>query len=193
MILLRIVVAALVCASAGSAWAQEWIEFRDQSRRFHVNFPGQPTVRDTTWEPHRDEPMPARVYSAQMGPARYSLTVVDLTGLRQGMDVKGAVAWEAWKFRKRGGKVVYDMFAMTDNIDGHHIFINNDDGTVTTAAIHQHERRLYILEANAPPNTPGAHIFYQSLAILDDEGKVIRYRLDKFGNQVGRESQESDN
>lgn len=193
MIAIRLCAALVVFLHAAPAAAQEWIEYTDREQRFLVNFPVQPTVRDTTWEPHRDKPMPAREYSAQMGSARYSFTIVDLTGIRQPGDVRGSVAWEAWKFRKRGGKITYDMYGMNDNIPGHHIFITNDDGTVTTAAIYQHERKLYILETNAPRDTPGAILFYQSLAILDDQGKVIRYRLDKFGNPAGRESQESDN
>jgi hypothetical protein len=193
MIGIWLLAAFIVVLHAAPAAAQEWIEYTDREQRFLVNFPGQPTVRDTTWEPHRDKPMPAREYSAQVGPARYTFTIVDLTGIRQAGDVKGSVAWEAWRFRKRGGKITWDMFGMNDNIPGHHIFITNDDGTVTTAAIYQHERKLYILETKAPPNTPGALLFFQSLAILDEKGDVIRYRLDKFGNMVGRETQGADN
>jgi hypothetical protein len=182
------IAAALLVTLSIPTWclAEEWVEFVSREDRFLVNLPGQPVVRATTWQPQRGQPVPARVYTVQDGKSRYSVTVANLTTIREVSDVKGSIAWEAWNFRKRGGKVTYDAYAQVDRIDGHLLRILNADGTETIAAIHEHDLRLYILEADVPPNTPGAVHFQQSLAILDAEGKVIRYELDADGNRIRR-------
>jgi hypothetical protein len=169
-----------------STLAQEWIEFVSRDERFMVNLPAQPIVRSSTWQPQRGKPVPARVFTVQDGKGRYSVTVADLAAVREVSDVKGSIAWEACNFRKRGKTILYDAYAQVDRIDGHHLHMTNADGTETFAAIHLHLRRLYILEANVPPGTPGAVHFQQSLAILDQDGKVIRYELDAEGNRVRR-------
>jgi len=171
--------------AAGPA-AGEWFDFESRDDRFAVNLPGQPSIRETTYQPQRGGPLPARVYTVQSGPQRYSVTVVNLTGIKEPSDVKGSVAWEAWNFRKRGGRVTYDAYAQVDRIEGHNINITNPDKTLTFAAIHVHARRLYILEATVPPDTPGAVHFQQSLSILDDDGVRIRYELDWDGNRAKR-------
>ena len=185
---MRTVAAALLVALCVPSWclAEEWTEFVSREDRFLVNLPGLPTVRDTTWQPQRGQAVPAHVYAVQSGTSRYSVTVANLASLREASDVKGSISWEAWNFRKRGGKITYDAYAQVDRIDGHLLRILNADGTETIAAIHEHDRRLYILEADVPPNTPGAVHFQQSLAILDAEGKVIRYELDADGNRIRR-------
>ena len=114
------------------------------------------------------------------------MTVVNLAGIVQPSDVKGSVSWEAWNFRKRGGVVTYDAFAQVDRIDGHQLQITNPDKSLTVVGIYQHARRLYILEADVPPDTPGAVHFQQSLIILDENGKRIRYELDADGNRLFR-------
>src|SRR5688572_12712516 len=78
--------AALFFMCAGPAFAQppapqasagEWIEFASREDRFTANFPGQPTITQTTFKSQFGADLPARVYSAESGPSRYSLTVVD--------------------------------------------------------------------------------------------------------------------
>lgn len=71
-----------------------WIEYADRAEYFSVNFPGQPTLRETTYEPQRGKTLPARVYTAQDGPRRYSVTVVNYAGI-DNTDVRGAIAWKA--------------------------------------------------------------------------------------------------
>jgi hypothetical protein len=70
--------AALVLTMSAPAFAQtEWIEFASQEDRFTANFPGQPTITQTTFKSQFGADLPARVYSAESGPGRYSLTVAD--------------------------------------------------------------------------------------------------------------------
>ena len=187
MRLIWIPAAAIVVSLSVTTSAEDWIEYVDRADRFGVNLPGKPTIRTVSYKPQRGKDLPARVHSVQAGASRYSVTVVDLTAVVQPSDVKGSVAWEAWNLRKRGGKVIYDAYAQVDRIEGHHLHITNPDKTLTYAAIHVHGRRLYILEATVPPNTPGAFHFQQSLQILDEKGEVIRYELDNDGNRAGRE------
>ena len=184
-------VAAVVVLSASTLSAQtpatpEWTEFVEKTERFSINFPGRPTVRETMYPPQRGQPVPARIFTVDEGPRRYSVTVVNLATIREPSDIKGSVAWEAWNFRKRGGEISYDAYAQVDRIEGHQLHITNRDKTVSFVGIYVHARRLYILEARVPPDSPGAIHFQQSLFILDEEGKRIRYDLDADGNRVRR-------
>lgn len=185
--MIRIAAVAFILLIAGSSFAQDWIEYRNLEDRFAVNLPGQPTIREITYQSQRAATLEGRVYEVLDGPRRYSVTVIDYTGARGDVtDWLGSVAWEAWRFRKRGGEVTYDAYAQVDRIVGHQIHITNPDKTLTYAAIHLHGRRLYVLEATVPPGTPGAVHFQQSLQILDETGKAIRYELDDDGNRVRR-------
>ena len=186
MLSIRIVAIVAMFLLPTSVLAQGWTEYVDRTERFSINFPGQPTISETTYPPQRGAPLRARVFTVQAGPARYSVTVVNLAGIVQPSDVKGSVSWEAWNFRKRGGVITYDAFAQVDRIDGHQLQITNPDKSLTVVGIYQHARRLYILEADVPPDTPGAVHFQQSLIILDEDGKRIRYELDADGNRLFR-------
>jgi len=178
---------AAVCALSMSVpvFGQEWIVYVDRAERFTINFPGQPTISERMYEPQRGPMLPARIYTVQDGPRRYQVTVVNYAGANVN-DVPHAVAWEAWNYRKRGGDVTYDSFANVDRINGHQLHITNADKTVTIVGIYLHARRLYILEARVPPNTPGALHFQQSLQVLDEQGKRIRYNVDENGDRSTR-------
>jgi hypothetical protein len=183
---IRIVAVVAALLPPASSFAQEWTEYVDRTERFSVNFPAKPTVRETTYQPQRGAPLRARVFTVQDDSRRYSVTVVNLAGMVQPSDVKGSVSWEAWNFRKRGGDITYDAFAQVDGMDGHQLYITNLDKSLTVVGIYVHAKRLYILEAGVPPGTPGALHFQQSLMILDEGGKRIRYELDADGNRLFR-------
>ncbi len=181
-----IAVVATMWLVPATALSQEWTEYVDRTERFSINFPAQPTIRDITHQPQRGAPAKARVFAVQDGARLYSVTVVNLANVVQPSDVKGAVAWEAWTFRKRGGQVTFDAFSQADRIDGHQLQITNPDTSLTVVEIYVHARRLYILEATVPPRTPGAIHFQQSLMILDEQGQRVRYELDADGSRTGR-------
>ena len=63
--------------------AQDWIEYANTEDFFSVNFPGQPTVEAITYTSGQGAPLPGRVYSAERGEGRYSMTVVDYTRLEE--------------------------------------------------------------------------------------------------------------
>lgn len=78
-----VVAAALMLTLSAPVQAQEWIEFASLQDGFTANFPGQPTIAETTFRSQFGADLPARVYSAERGPGRYSLTVVDYRPLER--------------------------------------------------------------------------------------------------------------
>jgi hypothetical protein len=77
---MRMIAAVLTTSivfSASPALAQEWTDFVSRDDGFRVNFPGQPNITETTYKSEYGADLPARVYSAARGAARYSVTVVD--------------------------------------------------------------------------------------------------------------------
>jgi hypothetical protein len=83
MRLTRWIAAALVLSFTSPAFAQEWENFQFGDDGFEVNFPGRPEIEETTWTSQYNYELPARVYRGELGPARYSATVVDYRPLEQ--------------------------------------------------------------------------------------------------------------
>jgi hypothetical protein len=83
MRLTKWIAAALVLSFTSPAVAQEWENFQFADDGFEVNFPGRPEIEETTWISQYNYELPARVYSASLGAARYSATVVDYRPLEQ--------------------------------------------------------------------------------------------------------------
>jgi len=81
MRLIPLVAAAITLLTSGPCFAQDWIEYANRADFFSVNFPGEPKVRDITYRTEYSLTLPARVYSVENGPARYSVTVVDYASL----------------------------------------------------------------------------------------------------------------
>ena len=187
MYLSRLLLAGSILWAAAPVVAQEfpeWIEYVDREEFFQINFPGEPTVAEISYETQSGATVPGKVYTAKDGPATYVLTVVNFEGA-EGGDYHGSTAWEAWNFRKRGGEVTFDAYAVTDRIRGHQMQITNPDGTRSYIGIHPHMRRLYVMEASAPPGYPPPSDFPQTISILDENGHRIRYNLDDEGNRIG--------
>ncbi len=77
------VLAVLISLAPGAAAAQDWIEYASQEDFFSVNFPGEPEVESITYISTQGAPLPGRVYSAERGEGRYSITVVDYSRLEE--------------------------------------------------------------------------------------------------------------
>ena len=196
-------------ASASLALAQsgggEWIEFTSREDRFTGNFPSQPTVTQTTYQSQYGADLPARVYSAQQGPSRYSMTVVDygqiekiLTAKAQScpaartegcyggtgfsgvghwrLDYHGALLHATWKFLERDAKVTQLTWSTTYGVGGHQVHLTNRDGSRTMAAVYLHNQKLYIIEGTVPAGYPEPGLFQQSFGWLDENGKELRYQ-----------------
>ena len=192
---------------SGPAGAQQWAEYVNTQDGFRVNFPGQPTVTETTWQSQLDYVLPARVYSADRGREDYSVTVVDYTGLeRQGIeragncppgnaqcranagpilgpgywkhDERGAIVYATFKLLQRDATLTGLVWEWQDLVEGHLIQLtNNADQSRTFAYIAMHENKLYIVEGTVPKGYAEPALFQQSLGWVDRDGNRIRYRI----------------
>jgi hypothetical protein len=120
MRLISFTVTAFFLFAPGSSLAQEWIEYSNRADRFFINFPSQPTAQDISWKSEYEAQFPARVHTAQQGPSRYSITVVDYTNAAKihaeraktcdpvahpgcrGTDEDGAQGAGSYKYETRG-------------------------------------------------------------------------------------------
>jgi hypothetical protein len=199
-----LILSALVVSLAAPAFAEDWIDFVSKDDRFTCNFPGQPKVTETTYTSEYGVALPARVYSAEVGSSRYSMTVADynyaqkllaekakacdagpdackreLNGLdlRIHQDIAGAMMYATGKMIEgRDVKITMLISAWMDRVEGHHLqFTNNADKSRTYASIYMHENKLYIMEGTVPAGSPEPALFQQSLGFIDENGKNIRY------------------
>lgn len=191
--------ATLVLWMCPPALAQEWVQYASKADLFGVNFPTEPKVQDTAYATEFGITLPARVYSSDQGPSRYSVTAVDLKDAERihteraaqckakggegdacqndwRSDVQGAMVFASWKLMQRGARVTQFGWATVDQVEGLRLQLVNADGSRTFAEIHRHGTRLYILEATVPARAPAPGLFQQSLMFIDEEGKSIRYR-----------------
>jgi hypothetical protein len=198
---IAIVVATLAAAALLTApsFAQEWIQFVSKTDLFGVNFPSEPKTRDIDFATELGITLPARVYAADAGPSRYSVTVVDYADAEKihtarveqcrknggegdacqndwRSDVQGSIVFAASKYVTGTGKVTHFGWAVVDNVEGIRVQLSNTDRTRTFAEIHRHGTRLYVLEATVPATAPPPGLFQQSLLFTDEEGKPLRYR-----------------
>ena len=189
---------------AGPLHAQGWVEYTDRSERFTMQFPGEPAIEEMTYLTELGVTLPARVYTIHNPPSRFVMTIVAYTeadrihqerceqfpayecdGLEAGIEVRGAIAFAAWNYRANTeGEITYDAYAQVDGIRGHQLQITNPDGSRTFVAVHLEARRLYILEATVPDEAPPPIQFQQSLVILDENGRRIRYQYDENDRPV---------
>ena len=180
MRLLALVPLALVLSTPAAA--QGWFEYENRVELFSVNFPAQPTETEIRYAAKSGAMMPARLFSALEGAKRYSVIVVNYTGAAAS-DVEAAIAHAAESIRRRNGTVTYDADAGFDGIDGHMLQLTNPDGSRSFFSIGQHWDRLYILEGVVPAGAPPPGQFQQSLGVLDQMGRRVRYNRDVDGNR----------
>ena len=200
---------ALVLSMPGLAAAQDWEEYVSRQDGFSINFPGQPRVTETTWKSQLNYTLPARVYSAERGQERYSVTVVDYSSLEQQgierwkacppgnaqcrdggptigpgywkQDERGAMVFAISKFLRPPYQVTYYAWDWQDMVEGHELQLTGE-GLRTLVYVAMHDRKLYILEAVAPEEEPEPGIFTQSMGYLDEDGRRIRYTETIYSN-----------
>ena len=170
---------------------------------FTVNFPGKPKIADITWRSQLGFTLPGRVYSAEKGKERYSVTVVDYRPLEeQGIarwkacppgnaqcrdggatigpaywkqDERGAIAFAIAKYLKNPSYEVTDYaWDWQDMVEGYHLQLKGG-GMRTLVYVAMHDRKLFVLEAVSPESYPEPGLFTHSMGYLDKDGKRIRY------------------
>jgi len=179
------ILASIMMFAPIPALAQEWINYFDYEQRFSVNLPGEPTIEDTSIVSLRSGTYPARIYRANDGASSYSVKVIDYTEAGTPGEVRGSIAWEAWRYRREaqesGGQVTYDGYATIDGIQGHQLQIINADQSRTYIGINLLKGRLYVLEARVPEGLPLPMLFQVSLQMLDENGDRLRFNTDVDG------------
>ena len=192
----------LVPAIAG---AQEWDQYVSLQDGFTLNFPGKPAISESTWTSQMNYTLPMRVYSATKGAERYSVTVVDYSGIeQQGIerakgcpagnqncranappalgpgyahhDERGAIVYATFKLLQRGATLDFLTWDWQDMVEGHLVQLTNADRSRTFAWVGMHAHKLYILEGTVPAGYPEPGLFQQSMQWIDKKGNGIRYQ-----------------
>lgn len=199
-----LVAAILLLSLSTPASAQEWIEYVSKEDRFTGNFPGQPRVTQTTYTTRSGAELPTRVYSAEKGKSRYTLTVVDYSQIEKvltekaqkcaartegcyggtgfsgvghwRLDFHGAIMHATSKFLLRDSKLTQLNWNTNYSVGGHQIHLTNRDGSRTMAAVYMHNQKLYIIEGTAPKGEAEPGLFQQSFGWIDENGGNIRYQ-----------------
>ena len=203
MRLITLAAAASLLSIAAPGEAQEWTEYASQGDRFTCNFPGQPTVTETTWVSEFGAELPARVYTAEVGPSRYTVTVADYNHAERILteragncppgaercsgggstgegywrhDIRGAMLYATWTFLRRDAEATHLGYNSVDRVEGHQLHLTNPDRSRTFVSIYMHENKLYVLEGTVPRGYPEPALFQQSLGWLDENGNGLRYQ-----------------
>lgn len=199
-----LVAATLLLLLSTPAFAQEWTEYASQEDRFTGNFPGPPKVTSTTYVSQYGAELPARVYSAEKGKSRYSLTVADYSQIEKlltekaqkcaartegcyggtgfsgvghwRLDFHGAIVYATSRFLQRDAQVTQFNWNTSYSVGGHQIHLTNRDGSRTMAAVYMHNQKLYIIEGTSPRGEPEPGLFQQSFGWIDESGRNIRYQ-----------------
>ena len=194
----------LLLVVPGVAVAQEeWEVYVSPQDSFTVNFPGKPQIAEISWRSQLGFTLPGRVYSAEKGRERFSLTVVNYQPLEaQGIarwkqcppgnaqcrdggetigpaywkqDERGAIAYAIAKYLKNPAYEVTDYaWDWQDMVEGYHLQLKGG-GMRTLVYVAMHDRKLYVLEAVSPESFPEPGLFTHSMGYLDKDGKRIRY------------------
>ena len=195
----------MLLATATAAAAQEWDEYTILQDGFRINFPGQPKVSEISWTSQLNYVLPGRVYNAERGRERYSVTVVDYSSIgQQGIerakscapgnancranapatlgagyanhDERGAIVYATFKLLQRDARLNQLTWEWQDLVEGHIVQLTNADQSRTFAWVGMHQHKLYMIEGTVPPGYPEPGLFQQSMQWIDKDGKGIRYQ-----------------
>ena len=197
---------AFVLSSPGPALSQDWVQVTSPEDGFQVAFPEEPEVQETTYTSEYGYTLPARIYTAERGQGRYTMTVVDYRDMeRLGIeryegcpsgaepcigqpngvigpgywrqDVRAAITHATFTLLQRDVTLTHLGWDWSDLVEGHMLqFTNNADESRTFAGIHMHDNRLYIQEGTVPKNYPPPGFFQQTMGFVDENGNRLRYR-----------------
>lgn len=166
---LRIVLLTVLLSPFPAA-AQQWIDYANREYRFMINFPAEPVESETVYASTGGEVVDSRVFSAERGSGRYTVTVVvfrpetfhpddELDHAARTLAQRGAIQYE--------GPTLYDGIPVLETS------IIDADGRQIMATILAHDRYLHIVEADVGPEMGPPIHFPQSVVIIDGEGNRV--------------------
>ena len=154
--------------------AQTFTEFASCEFRVGANFPGMPMAQDISYISVNGVSVPAGEFSAESDSGRFVLTAVDFSG----NEIDMQQAWDhAAEVLRQKGEVLFEADDnLEDNIPARQFSLAEENGDRLLATAYMYDRRLYIMEAAAPPGAPPsaqAVHFIQSIMVLDASGREV--------------------
>jgi len=166
--------ALAVLTLSGICSAQTFTEFASCEFRVGANFPGEPMAQDISYISVNGVSVPAGEFSAESDSGRFVLTAVDFSG----NEIDMQQAWDhAAEVLRQKGEVLFEADDnLEDNIPARQFSLAEENGDRLLATAYMYDRRLYIMEAAAPPGAPPsaqAVHFIQSIMVLDASGREV--------------------
>jgi hypothetical protein len=142
--------------------------YRNADYHFAVIFPGQPMARDVTYMTKDGASVPARQFYIEQGGDRYTVTLVKLPNAAA-ID-KDIIEYAAQQLLKKGTARFNYSFCYDPGVPGRQLNLSESNGHQLRGSVYMWDHQLYITEASAPPGSPSALQFEQSITILDANG-----------------------
>jgi hypothetical protein len=143
----RVIVTALALLFAGSATADDWMEYENRDYSFTIHFPGEPTIETATYQAADGRTFPAHVFSAKQESGVFKVTVVDMPGKQTGSDAAGMK--EATNAVVGDGGIKFDIPHRVRAVYGRQLGISGANGGYSYVALFYRNNRLYQVEGNA--------------------------------------------
>lgn len=151
----------------GMAFAQNWMEYENREYGFTINFPKEPEIDDVTYTTASGASLPARIFFAEEGEGRYTITVVDFSARQEEQADAAEHAAEAMRQR---GDVVYEVVSDLDEVPSPQFMIVEPDGREMLSTIVFYNNRLYIAEGSVAAGAAPPAQFQQSMMLVHEDG-----------------------
>jgi len=161
------VISALFMVMAGSAAAQDWVEYENREVGFNINFPVEPVMEAAEYISPTGETLPAQIFAAEEGGAQYKVTVVDFSSLPGEQHIAVLQAADAMR---ASGEVVYEVVSDLDEIFGPQFYIVGTDGREALSTIVFFRESLFIAEGSVAPGSAPPSQFQQSMGLVHADG-----------------------
>jgi hypothetical protein len=145
---MRVIALALVAFVAGPAAAQNWREYSYPAYSFTVAFPADPQIETTTYQFADGRSVEAHVYSVRQNDSILKVTIAELANT--GLDESAVIA-HAIKMLSEGSEVKINIPHRVYQVYGRQLSIAGADGSRSTVALFDFNRRLYLAEGKVLP------------------------------------------
>jgi len=146
---MRLIAFALAAfAASGPAAAQTWQEYSYPDYSFTIAFPADPQIKTAPYQVADGRSVEAHVYSVSLNDSLFTVTVAELADT--GLEESAAIGY-AIKTLSEGGEVKINIPHRVYQVYGRQLSIRGADGSRSTVALFDFNRRLYQIEGKALP------------------------------------------